>query len=340
MRIPPIVRDLEIARALSLLLLLGVGTTVPAGRGYAQSPDSTAVPPPGTAQTSVPSAKLGGYAQVRETFRDEVGLSATINRARLSVDGTLPARLSYRVMAEYEATAGVNVPAVVSLRDALIRWSRAPWTVSAGQYKSPMSREFLMSITIVETPDRSLMADSLATRRDVGLSADWSPGPDVTLSAGVFNGEGQNVITNRDSTVLFVGRAVGRPLPWISLGGGVGVSGEDTTRYAAEAGVDLRGFSFRTEFISLVRTGAPDDEGWYFLAGYRVRPELQLVVRQESLSRNVGPRPSYRVDLTTAGAVYDFAGGRARALLDIVFRNSSRPFDSPTIAIGQFQVRF
>ena len=55
---------------------------------------------------AVPAPRLGGYIQFRETNVSPTGLTATLNRARLSADGTLPMRFSYRVLVEYQAASG------------------------------------------------------------------------------------------------------------------------------------------------------------------------------------------------------------------------------------------
>ena len=57
----------------------------------------------------------------------------------------------------------------------------------------------------------------------------------ATLSGGVFNGEGQNVTGNTDSTVLGVTRLVVRPIPAIALGANVARYFGDSTRYGFDA---------------------------------------------------------------------------------------------------------
>src|SRR5258706_9173464 len=48
---------------------------------------------PVTAQTTSPAPpRLGGYFQARETAQERAGLSAVPNRARFSIDRTLPAQ--------------------------------------------------------------------------------------------------------------------------------------------------------------------------------------------------------------------------------------------------------
>ena len=44
---------------------------------------------PLVAQSSPPTIKLSGYLQARETWQENVGLTASINRARLGATGTV-----------------------------------------------------------------------------------------------------------------------------------------------------------------------------------------------------------------------------------------------------------
>jgi hypothetical protein len=181
----------------------------------------------------------------------------------------MPEHFSYRLMAEYESRRDVAATAGVSLRDAYIRWANGKWSATAGQYKTPFSREYLMSISTLETP--TVRAREPGPKRDIGVVAEYLLVPDLTVSAGVFNGEGQNASFNRDSTVMFVGRIAGVPLPHVQLGLAGTASGSDSTRIGLEAGVDYGGFSARGEYMRLKRDAAGTrDEGWYGLASYRV----------------------------------------------------------------------
>ncbi len=137
----------------------------------------------------VPSIKVGGYIQARETYRSDTKLTATLNRARLSADGNLTAGFTYRVLVEYQASGTATAAASVSLRDAYIRWTRQAFSVTAGQYKTPFSPEFIMSITVVETADRATVVDSIATKRDIGVMAQYTLGGYGAVSLGVFSTE-------------------------------------------------------------------------------------------------------------------------------------------------------
>ena len=340
-------RERMLRLSLSCATVLALLAAVPAA---AQRADSTAaqhadttvaLPPLPAGQTaSAPTytPKVGGYIQARETYEDGPGLTATLNRVRLSVEGPMPEHFSYRLMAEYAASSATS-PAGVSLRDAFIRWADGKWSATAGQYKTPFSREYLMSISTLETPNRARL-ENLGPKRDIGVMAEYVLEPDLRISAGVFNGEGQNASFNRDSTVMFVGRIVARPLPHLSVGASGTASGDDSTRIQFEAGVDFGGFALRGEYVRLERDGDDTrDEGWYGLATYRVAGGLSLALRQEAIDRRLGAPELTKLDATTAGAWYDFAGGKMRAWLDWEHATPLAGDDIDTV-IAQLQVRF
>jgi Phosphate-selective porin O and P len=335
--------------ALSLAALLNFGGGTPAKAADAAADSTRALAStggPATATTSTAPAaaaisvpKLGGYLQVREAWADRVGFTATLNRARISVDGALPNHLSYRFLVEYEAAAATGA-ASVSLRDGYVRWALAPWTLIAGQFKTPFSREYLMSISVVETPDRATMIDSLATKRDIGVMAEYALGAVAVVSAGAFNGEGQNASANRDSTVLFVQRLTVRPIAGVSLGGSGAEYGSDSTRVGLDAMLECRGLLLRGEYLEQHRVARNQfDRGAYGLVGYRVRPWLQLVARQEEY-RRPGPTKVKGLTATVGGANIDLPGRRTRVAVDVVTRRAYPDRERRTTVSSQLQVRF
>jgi hypothetical protein len=293
------------------------------------------------AQTLAPP-KLGGYVQARETAQERVGLTATLNRARFSIEGALPSRFSYRFLVETEATTGRLTPANVSLREAIIRWSPGSFALAAGQFKTPFSREYLVPVPALETPDFAAVVDSLAPKYDGGLMGEYAWGPFATLSAGVFNGEGQNATANRDSTVLLVGRLVVRPVAQLAVGASATRDGADSLRWGVEANVEERGAMARGEYIARHRRDrrrADEDHGWYVLAGFRIVPPFQLIARVEDFQRPA-LGISRRVHATTFGLIWEIAPNRVRLLLDGM-RRASGPRQSQIDAlIGQLQIRF
>ena len=134
-------------------VLLSIGLVVlelsPASAQAVGGADSTLASAPtpvavAAAPTSgLPAPRLGGYLQAREIAQQHVGLTAVLNRARFSIDGALPSRFAYRMLVETEASAGAKAPATVSLREAVVKWSPAPFAVTAGEFKTPFTREYL-----------------------------------------------------------------------------------------------------------------------------------------------------------------------------------------------------
>jgi hypothetical protein len=179
------------------------------------------------AQSPLAGSRLGGYVQVRETYVEPTGLTATLNRARLSLEGPLPNRFGYRLLIELQAGATARTPAQVSLREAIIRWSSGPWAIQGGQFKTPFSREYLIPVPMLETPDFAAVVDTLSPKYDLGVMGEYLL-PYLGIGVGVFNGEGQNAGFNRDSTVLPVARIALRPVAQILLAGNV-------ARYSATA---------------------------------------------------------------------------------------------------------
>ena len=298
--------------------------------GPALGQDSS--PPP-------PAVNVGGFLQLRETYQDQVGLTGTVHRARLIVDGALAGEFSFRLSGEFRTGGTATTRAGVSMIDAYIRWSKAPWTVTVGQFKTPFSREFQLQGWAIETADRATVVDSLAPRRDIGLTGAYAFGTTGAVSLGVFNGEGQNSVGNRDSTVLVVGRVTAALTQAVELGANFAAYGPDSARYGADARVQLRKLMVRGEFIGQQRSGmGPDDSGWYVLAVYSLRPRVHLVARQEDF-RRPAIAPSQRVHASTGGVNLYFSDDRVRLTAAYV----SRRVGSGTrrdILISQLQVRF
>ncbi len=299
----------------------------------AQSPlPSSLAPSSGTA------VRLGGYVQARGTYQDHTGPSFALNRVRLTADGYLGGGFGYKVQTEFAVVTGGT--AVVSLRDALIRWSHGAFGLTAGQFKTPFSREYMTSITLTETPDRAAAIDSLSPKRDIGLSADYTLNSIGYATIGVFNGSGQNKATNADTTLLVVGRVAVRPLSFFTLGANFTTT-RDSSRYGADFTADYRGIGVKGEYVTLARDfqNSPD-KGWYALATYRVLPWIQLVVRQEDFHRNAAVTHGYKNHATTGGVNVDFAAGKVKWAVDYVRRTLGNPGITRGAVITQLQARF
>jgi phosphate-selective porin len=299
----------------------------------AQTPPST--PPP--------SVKLSGYVQARETYQENVGIVGTINRARLTAAGGVPGNMTWRIQGEFRTGNVGTGRASVSLQDAYIRWTRNTLGVQIGQFKTPFTREFITSLAAVETADRATVVDSLAPKRDIGIMADYTIGGRATISAGIFNGEGQNVTANTDSSALGVARLTYRPIPYLVLGVNAARYFADSTRYGVDASVEAPWIILRGEYVGQHRDVADNenDKGWYTLAAAPVRPWLQPVFKYEWFDRpGVAPAGNLKNRAWTA-AVNLFPWGRAtRLTLEYVSRKVGEPGVRKSLGLAQAQVIF
>jgi hypothetical protein len=307
-----------------------------------QNPPSPPPAPqtPAAQPAASPAPKIGGYIQARETYRKGTGLTASINRARLTVAGGGVKDVIWRVQGEFRTGSVGTGKASVSLQDAYIRYKPGNFGIQAGQFKTPFTREFITSLADVETADRATAVDSFAPKRDIGVMADYAVGSIATFAAGVFNGEGQNVTANPDSTLLWVGRATVRPVSYLTVGGNVALYGVDSTRYGVDASLEYLGASLKGEYIGQHRDlGTLNDKGWYAQAAYRVMPWVQLVVKQEDFRRSA-ISAAVRNQATTGGVNVEFGGGKAWLLADYVSRKIGTPGTRAGSLITQVQMKF
>jgi hypothetical protein len=302
---------------------------------------SSAQQPSARPSDETPPVKLSGYLQAREVYQSHVGLTSTINRARLAASGSTIRALTWHIQGEFRTGSVGTGKASVSLQDAYLRYGAGAWAVQAGQFKTPFAREFITSLADVETADRSTVVDSLAPKRDIGAMAELVAGRRANLYLGVFNGEGQNVISNTDSTVLGVGRLVIRPIPLFALGiNGARYFG-DSTRYGADANYEGRRVTFRAEYVGQHRDGSagPDDWGWYGLGAVFLVDAVQVVGKYEEFGRpDIDTRVKNRA--LTAG-INLYPGGRNfRLTLDYVSRKIGDPGTRKGRVLAQAQAKF
>jgi len=304
--------------------------------------DSMSISAPPPAAPAITTPRVGGYIQARQIAQEQVGLTAVLNRARVSVDGTLPSRFAYRVLLEMQASAGARVPATVSLREAIVRWSPAPFAVTAGEFKTPFTREYLIPVPALELADLATVVDSLAPKYDVGAMAEYALSTFGVVYAGVFNGEGANAVANRDSNVLLVARVTARPIPQLGLGASGTRDGADSLRWGVDMSAQQSGAVVRAEYVTRHVRGrerADDDFGWYVFEGLRATPRVQLVARQEDFQR-----PARGVSKRQRGAAYganfEIAPNRVRLLLEFSRRISGAKQTKSDSFIAQLQAQF
>jgi phosphate-selective porin len=294
-----------------------------------------------TQAAAAPTVKLSGYLQARETYQENIGLTGTINRARLAASGSAAGNVSWRIQGEFRTGNVGTGKASVSLQDAYARWARNGIGVQVGQFKTPFTREFITSLAEVETADRSTAVDSLAPKRDIGAMVDYALGGRATVNVGIFNGEGQNVTANTDSSALGVARLAVRPVPYLLLGTNVARYFQDSTRYGGDASIESPWIILRAEYVGQhhdQRMG--DDKGWYALAAAPLRPWLQPVLKYEWFNRPSVALDAQKNRAWTAG-VNLFPWGKAtRITLEYLSRKVGQPGTRKSLALAQAQVIF
>jgi hypothetical protein len=287
--------------------------------------------------------KLSGYIQGRETYQQDVGLTASINRARLAVSGSVTGGITWRIQGEFRTGNVGTGKASVALQDAYVRWARKEVGIQLGQFKTPFTREFITSLSQVETADRSTVVDSLAPKRDIGLMADYALGGRTTISAGIFNGEGQNITANTDSSALGVARVTFRPVPSLLLGVNAARFFTDSTRYGVDASLESQWIILRGEYVSQHRDvlGIENDKGWYALAAGYPAPWLQPVLKYEWFDRaGVAPNGSLKNRAWTAGLNLFPWGKSTRFTLEYLTRTVGEPGVRRSLGLAQAQVVF
>lgn len=331
----------KLGRSSAYLFGLSLLATLPA---IAQQP--AGAPPAAPLPAAKPAAassgvKLSGYLQARETWQKDVGLTGSINRARLTATGGIATAFTWRIQGEFRTGSVGNGKASVGLTDAYIRWKREDLGVQAGQFKTPFTREYMTSLADLETADRSTAVDSLAPKRDIGLMADYEIRKMVTVYAGLFNGEGVNVTANKDSTLLGVARVAVRPVPEISIGGNVARYFGDSTRYGGDISYDGPWVTARAEYVAQARdsAGGRKDHGWFALAGVRVINPVQLVTKYEEFRRDAISLQQRNRAWTAAANVF-LAGNAVKLTVEYISRKIGDPGTRKGLLLTQLQVRY
>lgn len=287
-----------------------------------------------------PSAvRWSGYIQARETYQSGVGLTGSINRARLTAAGWVRGDVSWRVQGEFRTGNVGSGRASVALQDAYVRWTRRSFGVQLGQFKTPFTREFITSLAEVETADRSFVVDTLAPRRDLGVMADYAVGGRATFAAGLFNGDGQNVTANADSALLGVARATWRVVPYLALGANVAHYFGDSTRYGVDLNLESPWGVVRAEYVGQhFDAGGGDDGGWYLVAAAPVTPWLQPVAKYERFER--GAAAAVPLEGWRLGAHLRPWGKVTRITLEYASRTVGDPGVTRGLGLAQVQVIF
>jgi phosphate-selective porin len=288
-----------------------------------------------------PSIALSGYLQFRETAQEHVGLTASINRARLTAAGRIAGDFSWKLQGEFRTGNVGGGKASVSLTDGYIRWQHRDLGIQAGQFKTPFTWEYTASLPDLETTDRATVVDSLAPKRDIGVMADYAIRKRATVSLGLFNGEGVNTTSNADSTLLGVGRVTLRPIPEVAVGVSAARYFGDSTRYGADLSFEGRRLTLRGEVAAQARdsAGGRHDLGWWTLAAVHLSDPVQLVGKYEDFRRD-GISAQQKNRAWTVALNYFPVPKAVRLSLEYVSRRIGDPGQRKSLGLAQLQVRY
>jgi phosphate-selective porin len=270
---------------------------------------------PLAAQAGAPQpgpVRITGYVQARFNAVDD-SAAFLLRRARIGAQGGLTPWASFKVQVETRAGGTGAATATVGATDLYLALADRRWTATVGQFKTPFSREFITSSTVIELAERALVVDALAPNRDIGFMIAWASPGRATVQAGVFNGEGTNRASNRDSRFLYVGRVVVSPAAGVDVGAAA-AGAPDSTGWAVEASVRHKDWTLRAEYLARDRAASANDaRGWYALAAHTLPVgRLQLVGRVEQFDPTSAPDD--RTTGYTGGLQYYFRGDDLKLL--------------------------
>ncbi len=234
------------------------------------------------------------YAWIRPSFAwrqdDEALVSDTDGfsvAARAGLEGAAD-RIGLRGRVEVELQ-----PEPV-LKDAFVNWTpHAVVSVNTGQMKVPFSVQQLASDTRRQFPLDAPLVDAMEIGRDMGVSAEGrlllAKKPRLSVTTGVFNGEGANRLENVNDRFMFAQRVVVAPLgmrerpmegtgrePYFHLGGGwvynytgADATAEESNTLQAEVQFAFRWVSIQGEFADReVEHGSVEVADYHATAAY------------------------------------------------------------------------
>ncbi|MBS4035373.1 MAG: hypothetical protein KGZ85_12960 [Ignavibacterium sp.] len=151
--------------------------------------------------------KIGLLVQVGGLYQYEQPNGSNgfeLSNFRLKLSGEFDKGIGYMVQ-----TAFTGSPAILDAR-IYYKISKA-FVVDAGLYKTPFSREFLISAANIDFVSRAQLA-SLSPNRQIGVQARGViPGTVLSYAAGVFNGNRFSNNQNDNNEFLYTGRLALNP---------------------------------------------------------------------------------------------------------------------------------
>lgn len=285
------------------------------------------------AQSGTTPVRIDGYFQPRVEATDDSAVFR-FNHARVGITGQASRAVKFRALVELASGGGTTS---VSTMDLYLEAATGPWTVLAGQHKSPLSREFLLNPADLELPDLPL-AVGLATNRDIGVRVDWRGGSRLLVQGGAYNGEGRNQPRNDDGRLLLGARAVVTLGTELDLGAAITDHGDDV-RWGLEMVLRRGRVEARGEYLSR-ETGGVRTAGWYALLRWTLPPgPVQLLGRVEQLDP-VASATGDRLTGVTGGLQWLVRGEALKIQAAYTLFDEEGATVANNRAVGQVQVRF
>jgi len=143
------------------------------------------------------------YVQLRATFPEGGGPTASVRRLKVTCEGELGRDVQYLAQGICKTGNASATDNRVYLQDALIRVRLGGGSITIGQFKPPFGLERFTPDWDLDTIDRAIMTDSLVPNgklskgqgftRDYGVQWEASlRGGRVSVAAGLFTGHGAN----------------------------------------------------------------------------------------------------------------------------------------------------
>lgn len=274
----------------------------------------------GEEEAGATEVSVGGYLQPQARVRqDDATASADedgfrFRRARLTLEGERRfGDVEVRGELESELTPEFQLlDAFIGVRGELPR--DGGWEVDVGQLKAPVSRQTLLSDARLSFVEKAELA-ALAPDRQLGAIGRVTipNAPLVTISGGVFNGEGRNQVQNVDQRFLWAGRVEVAPLGrevrltesghdgrYVRVGasaarnqGGTGTSVETSVYLGVDAAFAFEGASGSVEYLQVRHTFSGGSvlprylaNGFAAQLAYLYGDHLEVGARFEEIDRN------------------------------------------------------
>ncbi len=223
-----------------------------------------------------------------------------LSNMRLRMYGTLDKNFSYYFVANFLVSP--------ILLDAIISYQFTnAFKVSAGQFKAPFSKEFLMYPSDIDFVNRAQASALLSPKRDIGLQFSGKLANNfLEYRIGIFNGNGPNKFFNDNNSFLYVGRVAAKPKTEnnnYEFGLNAGYNDNSTSGiftksfegkrafFGGDFRAEIYNFLFATEIIMNELDGMIDTVqseknpyGYQITLGYKPFNKHQFLLRYDNLS--------------------------------------------------------